>query len=393
MRNELRLELLKRLIDMRSGRGPQIEPARRDLPAELYTSEQRFAAESEALFRREPILFCHSSELSAPGAYVSADIGGIPLVAIRGDDAEVRVFANACRHRGARIVGAPCGVSRVFQCPYHGWSYDRQGKLQGLPFRGTFEGLEPVELGLLELPSQERHGFVWTRARGGNSIDMAAFLGAAIDDDFEHFDFASWHLHRTDVAERDCNWKLIMDAFAEGFHVSVLHRSSLARFFLTDCVLLDPYAPHARHCGARVSLQELPDRPESEWDLMEHATLFYNIFPNVVFVFHPDWVSQVSLFPVAVDRVRTVHRMLIPRAPGSEKARAHFDKSHALIYKHVFEQEDFAIAENIQSALPAMEGRSFVAGGFERGLALFHDAVQNAIERMDERLARLRSRE
>lgn len=81
-----------------------------------------------------------------------------------------------------------------------------------------------------------------SQAREGRLFVFSA-LDNAIDDDFEHFDFASWHLHRTDVAERDCNWKLIMDAFAEGFHVSVLHRNSLARFFLTDCVLLDPTLP------------------------------------------------------------------------------------------------------------------------------------------------------
>jgi len=78
-------------------------------PVANYRSTERFIAELE-LVRTRAVAFCPSAALAEPGAYVSRDAAGLPVVAVRGDDGAVRAFRNVCRHRGAAVV---CGAGRT----------------------------------------------------------------------------------------------------------------------------------------------------------------------------------------------------------------------------------------------------------------------------------------
>ena len=45
---------------------------------------------------------------------------------------------NSCRHRGAKICRADSGNARHFVCPYHGWTYERSGRLMTTTFDKHF---------------------------------------------------------------------------------------------------------------------------------------------------------------------------------------------------------------------------------------------------------------
>ncbi len=134
-----------------------------------------------------------------------------------------------------------------------------------------------------------RHGFVWVLlSPGAEGIDVAKALGPVLDDDFEAFDLRDHVVAGKRTTTCAANWKLVMDAFAEGYHLKSLHRSSLARFF-SEAQLVDDCAPHVRQVGARKTLIE---SDEASWDFRRDTTAFYNLFPNTVLVFHPLWISQ-----------------------------------------------------------------------------------------------------
>ena len=103
------------------------------------------------------------------------DIAGRPIVVIRGDDGRVRTFLNVCRHRGARVADEHCGSARRLTCPYHAWSYDRQGELVGVPGRETFGDVDAT--GLVELPTEERVGAVFAVLDPEATLDLDAWLG------------------------------------------------------------------------------------------------------------------------------------------------------------------------------------------------------------------------
>jgi nitrite reductase/ring-hydroxylating ferredoxin subunit len=109
-------------------------------PVANYRTTERFVAEID-VFRSRPVALCPGAALAEPGAYLSRDAGGTPVVAVRGDDGVVRAFRNVCRHRGAAVV---CGAGRAtaLACPYHGWTYQLDGRLRGVPHRHGFPGLD-----------------------------------------------------------------------------------------------------------------------------------------------------------------------------------------------------------------------------------------------------------
>ncbi|WP_425506765.1 aromatic ring-hydroxylating oxygenase subunit alpha [Sphingomonas rhizophila] len=110
------------------------------LPGWLYHAEEFLTAEKRAFLRAAPQVVCHEAEIGQPGEWRSLEYLGESVIVIRGDDGQVRAFANVCRHRGSRLVDGTGGCARVLTCPYHAWSYARDGKLVGVPHRQEYPG-------------------------------------------------------------------------------------------------------------------------------------------------------------------------------------------------------------------------------------------------------------
>ena len=115
------------------------------LPGNDYVDEQIFRAEQERIF--ETMWFCavRSADLAKPGAFRTVQVGRESVLITRARKGEVRAFFNVCRHRGAKLCTEESGeVKRAFQCPYHAWTYDLDGKLIAAP-------------NLTKMPDVDRH--------------------------------------------------------------------------------------------------------------------------------------------------------------------------------------------------------------------------------------------
>ena len=377
MERDTQIRLIRRLLA--ASEAPELEtvPGTSTLSPTRYLNPEELEVERKVLFRQRPVPLVHVSEVAEPGRFVTVDLAGVPLLIVRDRQGELHVHLNVCRHRGARVVTEPCGSAKALICPYHAWSYELSGRLFHVPRRSAFgANSELDQLTLHTVPFEERHGLLWVQIDGG-TLDVADFLGPEMDADLAGFGFDQFRVHRCVQHTRQANWKLVMDAFAEGYHVKSLHRESLSRFFI-DASLTDDLTPHVRHVGARKTLFEIATQPESEWDFRAHTTLFYNLFPCTVLVFHPDWITMLSIVPQDVDRVSVTHRALVPNG-GDESQRARWDRSFDLIDGQVFQKEDFAIAESIQSTLSAAPDQPIFIGGLEAGMRLFHTARDAAL--------------
>jgi phenylpropionate dioxygenase-like ring-hydroxylating dioxygenase large terminal subunit len=342
------------------------------VPVSAYTSASRFEAE-RAMFRRTPIAIAHASELASPGAFVTRDVAEMPVLLVRADDG-VRAFVNVCRHRGTRLVDAPSGTAKAFACRYHAWTYDLGGRLGHVPHRETFPTLDTQARGLIPLPCEVRHGIVWTVLDPSGSLDVRAHLGEDIDADFTSFALGD-HVHLESVREtRACNWKLVIEAFLEGYHAKYLHNKTIARFFVDGVVVFDRFGKHVRSAGGRRELLKW-----SGGNIRDAATVFYFAFPNTILVLHPDWVSHITMFPETPGTSTYVHTMLVPREAASD--RAHWHETWNLIEGAVFQKEDLVVADSIQASFGAGIERDFAIGGLEMPIRHFHDAIENAIDR------------
>lgn len=145
---------------------------------ELFTNQQIFDAEIERIFNKVWLYVGHESEIREPGNFVTRSLAGEPVIVIRGDDSQVHVLLNSCRHRGVKVCRADSGTARRFACPYHGWVYGRTGDLVSTSFDGFFpEGTDFSEMGLIRVPRVSTYKGLIFASWNADVVELDEYLG------------------------------------------------------------------------------------------------------------------------------------------------------------------------------------------------------------------------
>ena len=275
------------------------------LPGWLYYDPEFFEAEKAAFLRASPQVVCHQSEIALAGEWRSLEYLGESVIVIRGDDGEVRAFSNVCRHRGSRLVDGSGGCAKVLTCPYHAWSYARDGRLVGVPHRQEYPGLKTEELGLKPVELQNWRGFLFVTLEPG--LPSVAEMMAPYEHEVEPYRFEDLRvLGRVTVRPRQLNWKTLCDNYSDHLHIPVGHPGLTRLFGRNYRIDAEPFADRMQgdlveaesaNPSERMYQRYMPDAehlPESH----RRKWLYYKLFPNIAFDIYPDQVDFMQFIPV-----------------------------------------------------------------------------------------------
>jgi salicylate 5-hydroxylase large subunit len=233
------------------------ENGRAAIPNWVYTDPEIFAREQERIFSGPSWLFaCLEAEIPNPGDFKRSRLGTREVVAVRDAAGEINVLVNRCAHRSMQFCSANRGSAKEFVCPYHQWTYDLDGKLQGLPFRRGYRGqggmpddFRPEEHGLEKLAVASRHGVVFASFAAPNE-SLEDYLGPGMLGYFDRvftgrpLEVLGYYRQRI-----PSNWKLMVENIKDPYHASLMHvflvSFGLFRLDQTSSMEMDETGRHA----------------------------------------------------------------------------------------------------------------------------------------------------
>jgi nitrite reductase/ring-hydroxylating ferredoxin subunit len=352
-------------------------PLQAERPNAIFTGATRFAAEQVGIFRRYAVPVTLAAVVAVPGSVVAVEAYGMPLLVSRTRDGQVRVFVNACQHKGSKLI-EDCEVhqqSRI-TCPYHAWTYGIDGKLIGVARADMFAGLDKSARNLKQLPAQIWGGVVYAQLDGG-ALDVSQ-LANDIDLDFNALGIPSAHVYGRKVFEIRANWKLVLEPFLEGYHVQRLHAASIGNLFVDAPSIVDSFGANIRQVSGRVGFEPAMLDVDVDGNVHKLITHAYTAFPNLVVVTSQYYISVMILMPRDVAHTTLHYFMLTPEAAATPKAEEVFKRSYEIILG-VFGNEDFRAAEISQAGLSAGVPETTVYCGLEENIVRYYNELEKLL--------------
>lgn len=375
MDQQTQIQLLRRAIDHQRASETDAATGTRRFELETYVDEARLERERKALFERLPIVVGASDQVKQPGDYITHEWSSAPLLICRQPDGTLKAFVNICRHRGARLVHEKAGhADKPFVCRYHAWSYDAAGNLRGVPCAKQFGDLVLEQNGLLGLQVFERAGLVFVVSKLEQQVPPS--FGRYVEE-LESLGVNTFQIYGGKTVFAKLNWKMMIEANQETYHIPFLHRETAAARFAPQVSLFDTDGPNTRTVllHRQFSPDALEENP-SDWRILRHADLVYFLFPNTVVLLSEHAAHVLSAFPRAVDSSVVQGLTLIPEGKAQQLPRAYYEKYWATIL------EDIAVSEPIQTSATALPRMSLWLGANESLIAHFHASISAELDRL-----------
>ena len=242
------------------------------IPTDRYTSREYARQERDAIWKRVWQIVGRAEDLPMRGDWKKYDIQDQSFVVVRGKDAKLRGFVNACRHRGNALCIKATGNAKLgFLCQYHLWSYDLEGKLRGMLREDLVGQVDKNENSLLEVGVDTFAGFIFLNP-DPQAAPLREYLGEEVYRLLEPYQIEQFTTVMDVQEALDCNWKVVMDAFEEGYHINGIHPQLLAvlninpktaryQFFENHSVAVAPF--EVQGAGAQKQVDGIMALPET----------------------------------------------------------------------------------------------------------------------------------
>lgn len=290
------------------------------LPGEWYTNPALYELELERIFRHDWVYVARAEEVAQPGDWFRTEVGGEPIMLVRGDDDQIRALSRVCPHRFMDVLGrseGDKGHADGFVCPYHSWAYDFAGGLSGAPLMTRSARFERERDGycLRSYKTESWHGFVFVNL-DPDAEPLAPRLAEAEEvvapyglDEWRYVGGVAW-------PESEANWKLVMDNGRECYHHQGAHRESIeplwpsylvdadttdSKYWFCQRLFVSPEAAVGQEDGHLINPLILPALPGLTPFQRSHYVLL-GIYPNMFLAPGPDLMFIARWFPTGPTR-------------------------------------------------------------------------------------------
>lgn len=264
------------------------------LDAELFGLEQRRVLSSTWQYG------CHVSDLDRPGSYVTFEIAGESLFAVKDPEGTIRTFYNVCMHRGHRLLDGS-GVRPKLVCPYHLWTYRLDGRLDHAPHAQGRPGFDPGGICLTEVLTEDLWGFLFVNLdRDASPMDVTyPGVREALGEFLPSIERMRPLERRWFTAES--NWKVAVENYNECYHCRSAHPSFSKGVVLPDTYTIRPVGQSLQHRA-----ESSPDQYyEIDYEASPHAADYrsFYLWPLFSFQVYPGPVLNTFCWrPASVDR-------------------------------------------------------------------------------------------
>ena len=346
------------------------------IESRYYTDPAILATEKAKIFRRTWQLAgtlnqpCGEGRtISDPESFFTVDIVGEPVVVVRDKHGVLRAFSNVCRHRAGPIASGAGACKNVLRCGYHGWSYALDGRLIGTPEIDGVEFFDRSTMGMFPLHLETWEDLIFVNF-AVSPVPLKDWLGE-IPSQTRGFHFQGAQLVERRDYVLNCNWKVYVDNYLEGYHIPIAHPGLMREI---------DYSQYRAITYRYYSQQFAPLRAAKPGDEGERAytpgaqalneALYFWIFPNLMLNIYPDNFSTNLIVPLGHDKTLTIFEWFFHDAKNTEVA-ARIQK--AIAFSDEVQQEDIFLCEQVQRGLnSATYDRGRYSVKRENGLYHFH---------------------
>ena len=337
---------------------------RQSLPFECYWEDSILIQEQKLIFSNQWLGLGRADRLETPGEYEVFELCGQALVLIRDQDNILRLYANTCRHRGAKLLDGT-GQCQAISCPFHGWTYTLDGNLKYAKTMSENPNFDFSEHSLIEYKLKELQGFLFAFL-GNQPTDLDSQLG-----DFSEL-HQPWSLNelittRREVFEVQCNWKAFLDVFNEYYHLSNIHPTSIDNLYIKPEEADKTTGDYASQFGFTTGTGALLEAHQSNalpkmenlgdpWNL---GARYSWVFPNMTFAASQEaiWVYEAN--PINSESCQVRQSICFPKNTTElpdfqEKSQAYYQRLDDAL------DEDIYALENQQKGLnksPSLQGQ------------------------------------
>jgi carnitine monooxygenase subunit len=353
------------------------------LPGWVYHDADFFRVEMDRVIRPSWQVVCHVNDVPHVGDWHSLEILGENVIVLRGDNSIIRAFQNVCRHRASRLLDGSSGCSKKLVCPYHGWTYDTDGRLSGVPNRADYASLDTAKLGLNSVAIEVWQGFVFVRL--GEIGPSVAEMMAPYEDMVAPYRFPEMQAFgRVTLRPRAVNWKNVADNYSDSLHIPVAH-PGLTRLFgrgygieaaeHVDRMWGDLVDRPSANLSERAyqkflpRVDHLPVKQQRHW-------LYFKLWPNVAFDIYPDQVDFMQFIPVSPSQ--TLIREIAYALPDTRRDMKAARYLNWRINRQV-NAEDTALIARVQAGMESQSYRPGPLGQSEICLRGFSKKLRHLI--------------